>query len=101
MLLHHVSFGAFVSSFSIASSKSSTQDIVRRGFLAFLKSAIGQEKTNRKSEESGSGNPENTREKKFVLVREFFCSRTKTKKFSDHVLRSYTRQNLRTKKRAR
>nr|WP_306170804.1 DUF1661 domain-containing protein [Porphyromonas gingivalis] len=39
--------------------------------------------------------------KKFVLVREFFCSRTKTKKFSDHVLRSYTRQNLRTKKRAR
>ncbi|WP_155243244.1 DUF1661 domain-containing protein, partial [Porphyromonas gingivalis] len=28
-------------------------------------------------------------------------SRTKTKKFSDHVLRSYTRQNLRTKKRAR
>ncbi|ERJ81578.1 hypothetical protein HMPREF1988_01944 [Porphyromonas gingivalis F0185] len=52
MLLHHVSFGAFVSSFFIASSKSSTQDIVRRGFLAFLKSAIGQEKTNRKSEES-------------------------------------------------
>ncbi|WP_256824410.1 DUF1661 domain-containing protein [Porphyromonas gingivalis] len=25
------------------------------------------------------------------MVREFFCSRTKTKKFSDHVLRSYTR----------
>ncbi|MGP1558608.1 MAG: DUF1661 domain-containing protein [Porphyromonas gingivalis] len=35
------------------------------------------------------------------MVREFFSSRTKTKKFSDHVLRSYTRQNLRTKKRAR
>ncbi|MDH7903947.1 DUF1661 domain-containing protein [Porphyromonas gingivalis] len=35
------------------------------------------------------------------MVREFFCSRTKTKKFSDHVLRSYTWQNLRTKKRAR
>ncbi|WP_308587013.1 DUF1661 domain-containing protein, partial [uncultured Porphyromonas sp.] len=25
------------------------------------------------------------------MVREFFCSRTKTKKISDHVLQSYTR----------
>ena len=65
------------------------------------KRSIHQEKSNHKSEESGSGNPENTREKNFVLVREQKNSRTKTKKFSDHVLRSYTRQNLRTKKRAR
>ncbi|ERJ89259.1 hypothetical protein HMPREF1990_00953 [Porphyromonas gingivalis W4087] len=42
--------------------------------MAFLKSAIRQEKTNRKSEESGSGNPENTREKNFVLVRELTCT---------------------------
>ncbi|WP_230587339.1 DUF1661 domain-containing protein [Porphyromonas gulae] len=27
------------------------------------------------------------------MVREFFCSRTKTKKISRHVLRSHTRQN--------
>ncbi|WP_256962668.1 DUF1661 domain-containing protein [Porphyromonas gingivalis] len=35
------------------------------------------------------------------MVREQKKYRTKTKKFSDHVLRGYTRQNLRTKKRAR
>ncbi|WP_152569868.1 DUF1661 domain-containing protein [Porphyromonas gulae] len=51
------------------------------------------EKTNCKSEESGSGNPENTRVKKFVLAREQKNSRTKTKKISRHVLRNHTRQN--------
>ena len=34
------------------------------------KHSIRQEKSNHKSEESGSGNPENTRVKNFVLARE-------------------------------
>ena len=60
------------------------------------KRSIHQEKSNHKSEESGSGNPENTRVKNFVLVREQKKSRAKTKKISRHVLRSHTPQNRRT-----
>ncbi|ERJ81961.1 hypothetical protein HMPREF1989_02272, partial [Porphyromonas gingivalis F0566] len=48
------------------------------------KRSIHQEKSNHKSEESGSGNPENTRVKNFVLVREQKKSRAKTKKISRH-----------------
>ncbi|ALJ25950.1 hypothetical protein PGF_00015270 [Porphyromonas gingivalis 381] len=44
------------------------------------KRSIHQEKSNHKSEESGSGNPENTRVKNFVLAREQKKSRAKTKK---------------------
>ncbi|WP_434547482.1 DUF1661 domain-containing protein, partial [Porphyromonas gingivalis] len=46
---------------------------------------------------SGSGNPENTRVKNFVLAREQKKSRAKTKKFSRHVFTNADQVISRTK----